>query len=625
MGQIVSSAAKPKRCNANQLSQVPTPAAGEHILVSSDNSMNAAGQGNFDSYIIGDGTTAATALELKKIDGGVYDAVFGKTETQVDYVAQELLANKYCNTNNNIIPAKGNLPSYTGHYCCYISVAEGEKYRIFGKGMAAATQLYVLANSSRSIITKSGNLNTRENGLEIIIPADIAFLVVNLTDYDATTDKVEKVITTEIQCTGLIEEVAGIQEDMTNLDAEVERVEGRIDGTTTTEYIPQALTADKGLNTNNNIVPASPSGASSVTGCYLCYVFVEEGEKYRIYGNGPSVATQLYVFAGADRLITYKSGAMNTRENGIEVTIPSGVSIMCVNLYQYDSSTDKVEKIVTTTEGGVQEIVQEYVGENCFPLSGKKIVSFGDSVWEFTQNGKGIIEYLKEISKCSTIYKGAIGGSRLVTRTTPVENPTDNNTAYAALDIDNLVGAWANNNWTYVDNAVTYLKNNAGDDNTEIINNLKSCPIADTDIVLVTGGANDSRNGVPLGTSDTSATSTSCGALASIIQTILAVNPKIQIFYVSPIVRYVSNMNPPDSQYWCDTWQNSKGVTLATAAETLMATAKYHHIPFIDIYWGLGWNQTNFLQYFPTTDLTHPFKGFRNIAQKVYSKLISNL
>lgn len=68
MGQIVSTAAKPKRCNANQLSQVPTPAAGEHILVSSDNSMNAAGQGNFDAYVVGNGKTAATALELKKIN-----------------------------------------------------------------------------------------------------------------------------------------------------------------------------------------------------------------------------------------------------------------------------------------------------------------------------------------------------------------------------------------------------------------------------------------------------------------------------------------------------------------------------------------------------------------------------
>lgn len=66
MGQIVSAAAKPKRCNANQLSQVPTPAAGEYILVSSDNSMNAAGQGYFDCYIEGDGTKAATALTLHK-------------------------------------------------------------------------------------------------------------------------------------------------------------------------------------------------------------------------------------------------------------------------------------------------------------------------------------------------------------------------------------------------------------------------------------------------------------------------------------------------------------------------------------------------------------------------------
>lgn len=66
MGQIIGSAAKPKRCNLNQLSQLGTPAAGEHILVSSDNSMNAAGQGNFDCYIVGNGTSAATALTLHK-------------------------------------------------------------------------------------------------------------------------------------------------------------------------------------------------------------------------------------------------------------------------------------------------------------------------------------------------------------------------------------------------------------------------------------------------------------------------------------------------------------------------------------------------------------------------------
>ena len=68
MGQIIGGAAKPKRCNLNKLSQLGTPTAGEYILVSSDNSMNAAGQGNFDCYIVGDGTTAATALELHYVE-----------------------------------------------------------------------------------------------------------------------------------------------------------------------------------------------------------------------------------------------------------------------------------------------------------------------------------------------------------------------------------------------------------------------------------------------------------------------------------------------------------------------------------------------------------------------------
>lgn len=67
MGQIVSAAAKPKRCNLQSLSSLGTPAAGEYILVSSDNSMNAAGQGNFDCYIVGTGRALATALPLMKI------------------------------------------------------------------------------------------------------------------------------------------------------------------------------------------------------------------------------------------------------------------------------------------------------------------------------------------------------------------------------------------------------------------------------------------------------------------------------------------------------------------------------------------------------------------------------
>ncbi len=75
MGQIVSTAAKPKRCNKNQLSQLGVLAAGLHVLVSTDNSMNAAGQGNFDSYIVGDGHKSAEYLEVKSIDSKIIPVI----------------------------------------------------------------------------------------------------------------------------------------------------------------------------------------------------------------------------------------------------------------------------------------------------------------------------------------------------------------------------------------------------------------------------------------------------------------------------------------------------------------------------------------------------------------------
>lgn len=67
MGQIAGKYDFLSRVNLKDLSTIPTPASGEHILVSSDNSMNAAGQGNFDCYVVGDGKKAATELEQKKI------------------------------------------------------------------------------------------------------------------------------------------------------------------------------------------------------------------------------------------------------------------------------------------------------------------------------------------------------------------------------------------------------------------------------------------------------------------------------------------------------------------------------------------------------------------------------
>ena len=68
MGQIIGRTAKPDACNLRSLSSFGIPAAGQHILVSTDNSAMRNGQGNFDAYVVGDGHTAATELPLQYIE-----------------------------------------------------------------------------------------------------------------------------------------------------------------------------------------------------------------------------------------------------------------------------------------------------------------------------------------------------------------------------------------------------------------------------------------------------------------------------------------------------------------------------------------------------------------------------
>ena len=138
MGQIVGRAAKPKRCNLNKLSQLGSPAAGEHILVSSDNSMNAAGQGNFDAYVVGDGHTAATALPLQRIDAALEEEVsqLGKKVDGLDYTE---VTGKYIKPNGTI----GD--SAAGFYTSPIPVKAGE------------TLTYSIAGAACAILSKYDN------------------------------------------------------------------------------------------------------------------------------------------------------------------------------------------------------------------------------------------------------------------------------------------------------------------------------------------------------------------------------------------------------------------------------------------------------------------------------------
>ena len=175
--------------------------------------------------------------------------------------------------------------------------------------------------------------------------------------------------------------------------------------------------------------------------------------------------------------------------------------------------------------------------------------------------------------------------------------------------------------WSLVDAANQYLIDNASDDNTIIIDNLKNNPITSVNVVTILGGTNDLTGGSILGTNNSILPNEVCGAINLIVKMILEANPNIRIFIFTPIVRYIGSIS---DENWSDVWVNSKGYTLPQLCEKISECAKLLHIPICDMYWGLGWNRYNFSNYFIESDVTHPYKGFSSIAKKMIGFINSN-
>ena len=140
MGQIVGLNAKCKRANLNALGSIPTPANGEIILVSSDNSMTADGQGDFDCYIKGNGTTAASLLPLQSINKS-------KILKKIPVTWED---NYYVDSSNALVSSTG--------YRAAQNIPVGDYDRIYANVVVQSSPKIVLLNSEMGIITTLSNV-----------------------------------------------------------------------------------------------------------------------------------------------------------------------------------------------------------------------------------------------------------------------------------------------------------------------------------------------------------------------------------------------------------------------------------------------------------------------------------
>ena len=603
-----------------------------------------------DNLTTDDANTALSAKQGKVLNeeiGELEADVNGVDETSEVLTPKSLTADMTYNTN---VSTMATSPSDNeGYYCTRIAVTPGEVYRLSGvRSTSKYTLLFATADSSRSRLRRDEQGDGSRVTIDVTIETGEAWLYVNLGSYNSATDGAWKVTEETVHTDGLVDDIQDLDDrvtaieetpavgvvdslDSTSATNALSANQGRvlnedINGVTTISYVEQEILVGKYCNTSLSRITSKkylPSGDDVA----CVYAYVSPGDVFRIYGKGNAAGYQLYAMADADRYIVEngKPGvAMDTRTNPLELTIPAGVARLCVNLYEYDPLTDKVEKRITTTTESVKTRLSDLERETAeitalaLPLSGKKVMILGDSIFEFTdEDEKGVTDYFGEYSLADTL-KGAIGGTRLVQRATPVSTPSTTTQAYAALDICNIVKAWSEAEYTKQDAAVEYLDRYA-----EEIATLKANPISGVDYVIIGGGTNDITNESPIGTETDSDFTTLWGSFNEMVNLLLTANPKLKIFFASPIVGYRASARTDAN--WDDNYVYSSGKTKPQYIELFSQMAGKSHIPYLDLYFTAGVNQVNFSEYFIDSDNRHPYKGFHLYARRLYQRVLANL
>lgn len=543
-------------------------------------------------------------------------------------------------------------------------------------------------NTFSALSVANAYIDTRQNGVVITAPEGSVYLTINFAAYDSEQDKIQKLKRADDGLVGKVKfssgqnlnEVSIVDSfDSDSANDVLSAKQGKTIGDTLYDKFAwqddmEDLESNHYYNTSGGAHNMIDSSSLQLNGTSCIRLSCKEGDKFKIFGKGNSGVIQLYVFTNSYRTILYKPDtAINSRATGLEVTAPANSGYLYINFYEYDSNTDKVQKQVLTSEGLVTKVIElEEDLTSAFPLNDKNIVVFGDSLSEFKYNSKGWCDYAAEISKANFI-NCAIGGTQFRQRRDMITlfdssknynvgdwvyykpsttmncyecvaehsgawNDDDfdevayNYYIYSPLDIVNIVKAATNTDIeVYADRfvnqeaAIECVKDHNGDDNTAIMNRLKAIDWSTVGAVVCMAGAND-FNDKQYGTSGSTDISKTLGAINEIIRMLNSTYKNIPIYLATDTVRWFnySSGSGVDSD-WCDVYVPSGGtLTYKEFFAAIINEGKNNHIPVIDLYNELGWNKWNFSNFFTDNDGTHPLKGFRQIAEKIVSFIISN-
>ena len=202
---------------------------------------------------------------------------------------------------------------------------------------------------------------------------------------------------------------------------------------------------------------------------------------------------------------------------------------------------------------------------------------------------------------------------------------TSSGNAYACLDVVSIVDGFVNKDITLQETAINYLIEHTTDNNSKILEEMKKVNLDNIDIITIFAGTNSYTSNVNIDDTEDFNTRTIQGTINYIVKQIHTNYPNITIYFFTPIPR-MWKVN--------DVWQWSDDYTptnitykLYDLCASIEKAAKRNHVNVCDLYWGLGWNKYNFMNFSndAKTDGTHPYNGFDRIASKMYHFIVSNL
>ena len=230
--------------------------------------------------------------------------------------------------------------------------------------------------------------------------------------------------------------------------------------------------------------------------------------------------------------------------------------------------------------------------KNYYPLYGKKIANFGDSVFGNKRPPNDVSTALANITG-ATVYNLGFGGCRM-------SQHSANWDAFCMYRLADAVatGDFSLQNAVDVDNVSgmpSYFK--------ETRTLLESIDFSEVDIITIAYGTNDFTASVSLdNANDPKDTTTFCGALRYSLEKLLTAYPQLHIFVCTPTWRFW--MDNGTFLYDSDTHEIN-GKLLTDFVEAVKTVSNAYHVKAIDNYYDLGINQYNRSHWFPSNDGTH--------------------